>query len=150
MLYEVITNHPELEPMIIGRNFLVKVNTNIGNSAVTSSIAEEVEKMVWSARWGGDTLMDLSTGKNIHETREWILRNSVITSYSIHYTKLYESRNLRLRQLNCAGTASCALLPWHVSPSGGCRHMADRGFTWMYDRRGRLLRCARNDRNNFV
>jgi phosphomethylpyrimidine synthase len=69
-------NHPEMEPMIIGRNFLVKINTNIGNSAVTSSIAEEVEKMVWSARWGGDTLMDLSTGKNIHETREWILRNS--------------------------------------------------------------------------
>ena len=69
-------NHPELEPMIIGRNFLVKVNTNIGNSAVSSSIEEEVEKMVWSARWGGDTLMDLSTGKNIHETREWILRNS--------------------------------------------------------------------------
>ncbi|MGK0172403.1 MAG: phosphomethylpyrimidine synthase, partial [Gammaproteobacteria bacterium] len=71
-------NHPELEPMIIGRNFLVKVNTNIGNSAVTSSIAEEVEKMVWSTRWGGDTLMDLSTGKNIHETREWILRNSPV------------------------------------------------------------------------
>jgi len=69
-------NHPELEPMIIGRNFRVKVNTNIGNSAVTSSIEEEVEKMAWSARWGGDTLMDLSTGKNIHETREWILRNS--------------------------------------------------------------------------
>ena len=71
-------NHPELEPMIIGRNFLVKVNTNIGNSAVTSSIEEEVEKMVWSARWGGDTIMDLSTGKNIHETREWILRNSPV------------------------------------------------------------------------
>ncbi len=69
-------NHPELEPMIIGRNFRVKINTNIGNSAVTSSIEEEVEKMVWSARWGGDTLMDLSTGKNIHETREWILRNA--------------------------------------------------------------------------
>ncbi|MDE2460157.1 MAG: phosphomethylpyrimidine synthase ThiC, partial [Gammaproteobacteria bacterium] len=69
-------NHPELEPMVIGRNFLVKINTNIGNSAVTSSIAEEVEKMVWSARWGGDTLMDLSTGKNIHETREWIIRNA--------------------------------------------------------------------------
>jgi len=69
-------NHPELEPMVIGRNFRVKINTNIGNSAVTSSIAEEVEKMVWSARWGGDTLMDLSTGKNIHETREWILRNA--------------------------------------------------------------------------
>ncbi|WP_018876805.1 phosphomethylpyrimidine synthase ThiC [Thioalkalivibrio sp. ALE31] len=71
-------NHPELEPMIIGRNFRVKVNTNIGNSAVTSSIEEEVEKLVWSARWGGDTLMDLSTGKNIHETREWILRNSPV------------------------------------------------------------------------
>lgn len=71
-------NHPELEPMIIGRNFLVKINTNIGNSAVTSSIAEEVEKLVWSARWGGDTLMDLSTGKNIHETREWVIRNSPV------------------------------------------------------------------------
>lgn len=69
-------NHPELEPMIIGRNFMVKINANIGNSAVTSSIEEEVEKMVWATRWGSDTIMDLSTGKNIHETREWILRNS--------------------------------------------------------------------------
>ncbi|MDX1949459.1 MAG: phosphomethylpyrimidine synthase ThiC, partial [Rickettsiales bacterium] len=68
-------NHPESEPMIIGRNFLVKINTNIGNSAITSSIGEEVEKMVWSCRWGGDTLMDLSTGKNIHTTREWVIRN---------------------------------------------------------------------------
>ena len=68
-------NHPEAEPMIIGRNFLVKINTNIGNSALGSSIEEEVEKAVWSCRWGGDTLMDLSTGKNIHETREWIVRN---------------------------------------------------------------------------
>ena len=68
-------NHTELEPMIIGRNFRVKINTNIGNSATTSSISEEVEKMVWSTRWGGDTLMDLSTGKHIHETREWIIRN---------------------------------------------------------------------------
>ena len=71
-------NHPELEPMIIGRNFLVKINANIGNSAVTSSIEEEVEKLVWSTRWGADTLMDLSTGRNIHETREWLLRNSPI------------------------------------------------------------------------
>jgi len=71
-------NHPESEPMIIGRNFLVKINANIGNSAVTSSIEEEVEKMVWSSRWGGDTIMDLSTGKNIHETREWIIRNSPV------------------------------------------------------------------------
>jgi len=71
-------NHPELEPMIIGRNFRTKVNANIGNSAVTSSVAEEVEKMVWSARWGGDTIMDLSTGRHIHETREWILRNAPV------------------------------------------------------------------------
>lgn len=71
-------NHPELEPMIIGRNFLVKINANIGNSAVTSSIAEEVEKAVWACHWGGDTIMDLSTGKNIHETREWIIRNSPV------------------------------------------------------------------------
>ncbi len=71
-------NHPELEPMIIGRNFLVKINANIGNSAVTSSIAEEVEKMVWAIRWGADTVMDLSTGKHIHETREWIIRNSPV------------------------------------------------------------------------
>ncbi len=71
-------NHPEIEPMIIGRNFLVKINANIGNSALGSSISEEVEKMVWGTRWGGDTVMDLSTGKNIHETREWIIRNSPV------------------------------------------------------------------------
>jgi len=71
-------NHPESEPMIIGRNFLTKVNANIGNSALTSSIEEEVEKLVWSTRWGADTVMDLSTGKNIHETREWIVRNSPV------------------------------------------------------------------------
>jgi phosphomethylpyrimidine synthase len=71
-------NHPEIEPMIIGRNFLVKINSNIGNSAVASSIEEEVEKLIWSIRWGGDTVMDLSTGKNIHETREWIVRNSPV------------------------------------------------------------------------
>ena len=71
-------NHPELEPMIIGRNFLVKINANIGNSAVTSSTAEEVDKMVWAIRWGADTVMDLSTGRNIHTIREWILRNSPV------------------------------------------------------------------------
>ena len=71
-------NHPEIEPMVIGRNFLVKINANIGNSAVTSSIEEEVEKLVWSIRWGADTVMDLSTGKNIHTTRDWIIRNSPV------------------------------------------------------------------------
>src|SRR5262245_24581336 len=71
-------NHAELEPMAIGRNFLVKINANIGNSAVTSSVEEEVEKMVWAIRWGADTVMDLSTGRNIHNTREWIIRNSPV------------------------------------------------------------------------
>jgi len=71
-------NHPEAEPMVIGRNFLIKVNANIGNSAVTSSVGEEVDKMVWSIRWGSDTVMDLSTGPNIHDTREWIIRNSPV------------------------------------------------------------------------
>jgi phosphomethylpyrimidine synthase len=74
----VNVNHPEIEPMIIGRNFLVKINANIGNSALSSGIQEEVEKMTWSIRWGGDTVMDLSTGKHIHETREWIIRNSPV------------------------------------------------------------------------
>ena len=71
-------NHPESEPMAIGRNFLVKINANIGNSAVTSSIAEEVEKMTWATRWGADTVMDLSTGRDIHTTREWIVRNAPV------------------------------------------------------------------------
>jgi len=71
-------NHPEVEPMAIGRNFLVKVNANIGNSAVTSSIEEEVDKLVWAIRWGADNVMDLSTGRNIHTTRDWIVRNSPV------------------------------------------------------------------------
>jgi len=71
-------NHPEIEPQIIGRNFLVKINANIGNSAVTSSVEEEVDKMVWATRWGADNVMDLSTGRNIHNTREWIIRNSPV------------------------------------------------------------------------
>jgi phosphomethylpyrimidine synthase len=93
-------NHPELEPMIIGRNFLVKVNTNIGNSAVTSSIEEEVEKMVWSARWGGDTVMDLSTGRNIHETREWILRNSPVPVGTVPIYQALEKVDGRAEELN--------------------------------------------------
>src|SRR5205814_5816934 len=71
-------NHPELEPMIIGRKFLVKINANIGNSIVSSSIDEEVEKLRWATLWGADTVMDLSTGRHIHETREWIIRNSAV------------------------------------------------------------------------
>jgi phosphomethylpyrimidine synthase len=92
-------NHPELEPMIIGRNFLVKINTNIGNSVVTSSIAEEVEKMVWSTRWGGDTVMDLSTGKNIHETREWILRNAPVPVGTVPIYQALEKVDGKAEQL---------------------------------------------------
>ncbi|WP_028008184.1 phosphomethylpyrimidine synthase ThiC [Solimonas flava] len=92
-------NHPELEPMIIGRNFRVKINANIGNSAVTSSIAEEVEKMVWATRWGGDTVMDLSTGKNIHETREWILRNSPVPIGTVPIYQALEKVNGKAEDL---------------------------------------------------
>src|SRR5690606_5876256 len=87
-------NHPESEPMIIGRNFLVKINANIGNSAVTSSIGEEVEKMTWAIRWGGDTVMDLSTGKNIHETREWIIRNSPVPIGTVPIYQALEKVNV--------------------------------------------------------
>ncbi|WP_434357626.1 phosphomethylpyrimidine synthase ThiC [Parasalinivibrio latis] len=93
-------NHPESEPMIIGRNFLVKVNANIGNSSVTSSIEEEVEKMLWSTRWGGDTVMDLSTGRNIHETREWIIRNSPVPIGTVPMYQALEKVNGIAENLN--------------------------------------------------
>jgi len=92
-------NHPELEPMIIGRNFLVKINANIGNSAVTSSIGEEVEKMTWAIRWGGDTVMDLSTGKHIHETREWIVRNSPVPIGTVPIYQALEKVNGKAEDL---------------------------------------------------
>lgn len=93
-------NHPESEPMIIGRNFLVKVNANIGNSSVTSSIAEEVEKLVWATRWGADTIMDLSTGRDIHETREWILRNSPVPVGTVPIYQALEKVNGVAEDLN--------------------------------------------------
>ena len=92
-------NHPESEPMIIGRNFLVKINANIGNSAVTSTIEEEVEKMVWATRWGADTVMDLSTGKNIHETREWIIRNSPVPIGTVPIYQALEKVNGKAEEL---------------------------------------------------
>lgn len=92
-------NHPESEPMIIGRNFLVKINTNIGNSATTSSIDEEVEKAVWSCKWGGDTLMDLSTGANIHETREWIVRNCPVPVGTVPIYQALEKVNGKVEDL---------------------------------------------------
>jgi phosphomethylpyrimidine synthase len=92
-------NHPEVEPMIIGRNFLVKINANIGNSAVTSSIEEEVEKMVWSIRWGADTVMDLSTGRNIHATREWLLRNAPVPIGTVPIYQALEKVNGKAEDL---------------------------------------------------
>ncbi|MGN6229990.1 MAG: phosphomethylpyrimidine synthase ThiC [Trinickia sp.] len=92
-------NHPESEPMIIGRNFLVKINANIGNSAVTSSIGEEVDKMTWAIRWGGDTVMDLSTGKHIHETREWIIRNSPVPIGTVPIYQALEKVNGKAEDL---------------------------------------------------
>jgi phosphomethylpyrimidine synthase len=92
-------NHPETEPMIIGRNFLVKINANIGNSAVTSSIEEEVEKTVWACRWGADTIMDLSTGKNIHETREWVIRNSPVPIGTVPIYQALEKVNGKAEDL---------------------------------------------------
>lgn len=93
-------NHPETEPMIIGRNFLVKINANIGNSPVTSSIDEEVEKAVWAVRWGADTIMDLSTGKNIHETREWIIRNSPVPVGTVPLYQALEKVNGKAEDLS--------------------------------------------------
>jgi phosphomethylpyrimidine synthase len=93
-------NHPELEPMIIGRNFLVKINANIGNSAIASSIEEEVEKMIWAIRWGSDTVMDLSTGKNIHETREWIIRNSPVPIGTVPIYQALEKVGGKVEELN--------------------------------------------------
>ncbi|QEL66289.1 thiamine biosynthesis protein [Oryzomicrobium terrae] len=92
-------NHPESEPMIIGRNFLVKINANIGNSALGSSISEEVDKMTWATRWGGDTVMDLSTGKNIHETREWIIRNSPVPIGTVPIYQALEKVNGKAEEL---------------------------------------------------
>ncbi len=92
-------NHPEIEPMIIGRNFLVKINANIGNSPTTSSIAEEIEKMTWAIRWGGDTVMDLSTGKHIHETREWIIRNSPVPIGTVPIYQALEKVNGKAEDL---------------------------------------------------
>ncbi|HEX9171448.1 MAG TPA: phosphomethylpyrimidine synthase ThiC [Telluria sp.] len=92
-------NHPEVEPMIIGRNFLVKINANIGNSAVTSSIGEEVEKMTWAIRWGGDNVMDLSTGKHIHETREWVIRNSPVPIGTVPIYQALEKVNGKAEDL---------------------------------------------------
>ena len=106
-------NHPESEPMIIGRNFLVKINANIGNSAVASSIEEEVEKMRWATKWGADTVMDLSTGKNIHATREWIIRNSPVPIGTVPIYQALEKVGGRAEEL------TWEILSRHAYRTGG-------------------------------
>jgi phosphomethylpyrimidine synthase len=102
-------NHPECEPIAIGRNFLVKINANIGNSAVASSIEEEVEKMRWATKWGADTVMDLSTGKNIHETREWILRNSPVPIGTVPIYQALEKVGGKAEELTGRSTGTHSL-----------------------------------------
>ena len=131
-------NHPEIEPMIIGRNFLVKINANIGNSALGSSISEEVEKMVWGTRWGGDTVMDLSTGKNIHETREWIIRNSPVpigTVISRAPTSTSHTGEQKLPALSPGST---------ILPSMSFWRWAGNGCLWTMIRGGRPRVAWRN------
>ena len=110
-------NHPETEPMIIGRNFLVKINANIGNSAVSSSIEEEVQKMTWAIRWGADTVMDLSTGKNIHETREWIVRNSPVPIGTVPIYQALEKVDGKAEELTWTRSSSRPSRVWIISPS---------------------------------
>ncbi|HLS77915.1 MAG TPA: phosphomethylpyrimidine synthase ThiC [Nocardia sp.] len=121
-------NHPELEPTIIGKKFLVKINANIGNSAVSSSIAEEVEKMVWATRWGADTIMDLSTGRNIHETREWILRNSPVPVGTVPIYQALEKVN-----------GDPAALTWEIYRDTVIEQ-AEQGVDYMTVHAGVLLR----------
>ena len=118
-------NHTELEPMVIGRNFLVKVNANIGNSAVTSSIEEEVEKLVWSIRWGADTVMDLSTGKHIHTTRDWIMRNSPVPIGTDAYPDRSTTLVIEVETLSAGPAAG-----WRLEGPGidGAAHLAVTGL----------------------
>lgn len=127
-------NHPELEPMIIGRNFRVKINGNLGNSAVTSSLTEEVEKMVWSLRWGADTIMDLSTGAHIHETREWIIRNAPVPIGTVPIYQTLEKNRRHRRRFDLG------FVPRHLNRAGGTR----RGL--FHHTRGRVAALCADDR----
>lgn len=154
-------NHPEAEPMIIGRNFLVKINTNIGNSATTSSIDEEVEKAIWSCKWGGDTLMDLSTGANIHETREWIVRNCPVPVGTVPMYQAMEKVNGKAEDLTwelfrdtlieqCEQgvdyfTIHCGIRLHNV-------HLADTRLTGMVSRGGSIIStwCRHHQKESFL
>lgn len=154
-------NHPEAEPMIIGRNFLVKINTNIGNSATTSGIEEEVEKAVWSCRWGGDTLMDLSTGENIHETREWIIRNCPVPVGTVPIYQALEKVNGKVEELNWEMyrdtlIEQCEQGVDYFTIHAGIRrknvHLADKRLTGIVSRGGSIMSkwCLMHDRESFL
>lgn len=154
-------NHPEAEPMIIGRNFLVKINTNIGNSATTSNINEEVEKAVWSCKWGGDTIMDLSTGTNIHETREWIIRNSPVPVGTVPMYQAMEkvhgvAKNLTWELYRDTLIEQCEQGVDYFTIHCGIRrkniHLANGRLTGMVSRGGSIISewCLQNDRESFL
>ena len=154
-------NHPEAEPMIIGRNFLVKINTNIGNSATTSTIEEEVEKAVWRCKWGGDTLMDLSTGKHIHETREWIVRNCPVPVGTVPMYQAMEKVNgvaadLTWELFRDTLVEQCEQGVDYFTIHCGIRrkniHLSQGRTTGMVSRGGSIIAewCLKNDRESFL
>ena len=154
-------NHPECEPMIIGRNFLVKINTNIGNSATTSTIDEEVEKAVWSCKWGGDTLMDLSTGANIHETREWIVRNSPVPVGTVPIYQALEKVDGKVEHLSWEVyrdtlIEQCEQGVDYFTIHAGVRlknvHLADKRICGIVSRGGSIISkwCLLYNRENFL
>lgn len=154
-------NHPEAEPMIIGRNFLVKINTNIGNSATTSSIDEEVEKALWSCKWGGDTLMDLSTGENIHETREWIIRNCPVPVGTVPIYQALEKVNGKVEELTWelyrdTLIEQCEQGVDYFTIHAGIRrhnvHLADKRLCGIVSRGGSIMSkwCLVHDRESFL
>ena len=154
-------NHPESEPMIIGRNFLVKINTNIGNSATTSSIEEEVDKAMWSCKWGGDTLMDLSTGDNIHETREWIVRNCPVPVGTVPIYQALEKVNGKVEDLNWEVyrdtlIEQCEQGVDYFTIHAGIRrhnvHLADKRLCGIVSRGGSIMSkwCLIHDQESFL
>lgn len=154
-------NHPEAEPMIIGRNFLVKINTNLGNSATTSSIDEEVEKAIWSCKWGGDTIMDLSTGANIHETREWIVRNSPVPVGTVPMYQAMEKVHGKAKDLTWelyrdTLIEQCEQGVDYFTIHCGIRrkniHLSQGRMTGMVSRGGSIISewCLQNDKESFL
>ncbi len=154
-------NHPEAEPMIIGRNFLVKINTNIGNSATTSSIDEEVEKAIWSCKWGGDTLMDLSTGENIHETREWIIRNCPVPVGTVPIYQALEKVDGRVEDLTWELYRDTLIeqceqgVDYFTIHAGICLknvHLADKRVCGIVSRGGSIMSkwCLVHNRESFL